>query len=72
MRDFGGAIVTHNAAYGYFVTTSTFTSGALDEKRSYERIRTIDGLEIERLLQTRSREIAEAYDDILQRIQTEM
>lgn len=72
VRDFAGAIQTHEAIYGYFVTTSAFTSGALDEKRSFERIRTIDGQGLERLLQTRATQIAQAYDNICQQIQVQM
>ena len=45
----------------YFITTSTLTSGTLDEKRSYGRICTVDG---PNLLRTRETEIAQAYDAI--------
>ncbi len=68
IRDFGGAITTHDAAYGYLVTTSTLTSSANDEKNSHGRIRTIEGPYLERLLQSRLREITQAYRDIRQQI----
>ena len=50
IREFGGAITTHLAVYGYFVTTSTLTSQAKDEVNSDRRIRLIDGPKLEELL----------------------
>lgn len=66
VRDFMGAIIHEKAVYGFFVTTSTFTSAAyrwIAEMGG--RIRTIDGRQLEMLLQNRWREIALAYCDIL-------
>src|SRR5689334_5632894 len=55
MREFRGTIVMHDAAYGYFVTSSTFTPAAYQVKDT--RIRLIDGPYLETLLQHRQREI---------------
>lgn len=69
LRDFGYAISLHHAAYGFFVTTSKFSS---DAKWVIEKagglIRPIDGRQLDVLLQHRSREIALAYQDILSRL----
>ena len=42
VRDFGGAIVQHNAWRGYFVTTSGFTMQAADSLPQFEKIVPID------------------------------
>ena len=66
VRDFQGAIDHEKAVYGFFITTSTFTSAS---RRwiadTGGRIRTIDGRQLESLLQQRRREIALAYRDIM-------
>jgi hypothetical protein len=65
LREFGFAIDLHKAAYGFFVTTSTFTEGARwVVSRANGRIRTIDGRQLEIILKHRSREIALALSDI--------
>ena len=66
VRDFQGAMDHEKAVYGFFVTTSTFTSAARRWVADMGgRIRTIDGRQLELLLQQRRREIALAYRDIL-------
>ena len=66
MREFRGTIVMHDAAYGYFITSSTFTPAAYQVKDT--RIRLIDGPYLETLLQHRQHESAEAFTDIRRRI----
>ncbi len=66
VRDFIGAVTVSEAVYGFFVTTSTFTDAA--QRAAYSskgRVRTIDGQQIEMLLQHRAREVALAYKDVL-------
>jgi hypothetical protein len=59
LREFIGAIHVQQAAYGVFVTTSTFTSAASQLIATHYRlIRTIDGPHLEWYLQHRSRDIA--------------
>ncbi len=69
MRDFLGSIIYHRVAYGFFVTTSSCTAPA---KRlvygSHGRIRIIDSDALSRLLHYRYREIALAYQDVLDAI----
>jgi len=66
VRDFIGAVTVSEAVYGYFVTTSSFTDAAQRAAHSSRgRVRTIDGLQIEVLLQHRAREVALAYKDVL-------
>lgn len=66
LRDFWGSILFHQAVYGFFVTTSTFTPAALQLIASSQgRIRPIDGRQLEYLLQHRSREIALALHEVL-------
>lgn len=65
LRDFLGALSLHQAAYGFFVTTSTFTPAALQViAHARGRIRTIDGYKLLALLQSREREIRLALHDI--------
>ncbi len=65
LRDFLGSILWHQAVYGFFVTTSTFTPAALRFITGTNgRIRPIDGRQLEVLLQYRTREIALALHDI--------
>jgi hypothetical protein len=72
VRDFWGALSIHDAVYGFFVTTSTFTGqSAQTAQWSRGRIRCIDGHRIDALLQYRSREIALAYKDVLDAIPKE-
>jgi len=69
VRDFIGAVTTSHAVYGFFVTTSTFTDAATQAAYgSFSRVRTIDGPEIERILQRRARDVALAYQDIQAKI----
>jgi len=66
VRDFIGAVTVSSAVYGFFVTTSTFTKAAqLTAHGSRGRVRTIDGHQIEVLLQRKHREVALAYRDVL-------
>lgn len=66
LRDFLGSIIHEKAVYGFFITTSTFTSAARRWIAETDvRIRGIDGRQLELLLQRRRREIALAYRDIL-------
>lgn len=66
LRDFLGSILYHQAVYGFFVTTSTFTPAARQLiNNTHGRIRPIDGRRLESLLQYRSREIALALQDVL-------
>lgn len=65
LRDFLGSILFHQAVYGFFVTTSTFTPPARSLiANTHGRIRAIDGRQLAYLLQHRSREIALALQDI--------
>lgn len=65
IRNFMGAIHSQQAAYGYFVTTATFTPAARVEISSNNgRIRGIDGMHIDYLLRWRRREIALAWQEI--------
>jgi restriction endonuclease Mrr len=64
IREFGGTIHLHDAVYGYFVTTSTFTPAAYRDRDSHGRIHTLNGQHLEMLLQRHPREIAQALDDI--------
>ncbi len=63
---FWGAIKRHNAIYGYFVTTSTFSDSAQQIIRaSRGLIHVISEDRLAYLLQKRAYEIALAYDEIL-------
>jgi Restriction endonuclease len=56
----------YHAAYGYFVTTSTFTPESLHViATNRQPIHAIDGFKLESLLRTRTREIALAWKEIL-------
>ena len=67
---FWGAIHRHNCIYGYFVTSSTFSSSAWQIiHSSHGLIRVIDENQLAWFLQQRSHEIAMAYSDILHHIQ---
>jgi Restriction endonuclease len=68
MRNFAGSIPLHCAAYGYFVTTSTFSRDAQRVIAAFWQIRPIDGQYIEALLQHRHREIELAYNEVLSKI----
>ncbi len=67
IRNFSGSILHYDAIYGYLVTTSTVTSDGQDAIRNAGsgRVRIINKEKLEYLLQTRGREIALAYNDIL-------
>lgn len=59
LRDFWGTLYYHNANYGFFVTTSTFTIDAQHVIQSARgRIIALDGGKIAGLLQHNQREIA--------------
>ncbi len=65
IRAFLGSLLFHQATYGFFVTTSTFTR---DARRVIEstngRIRAIDGRQLEAYLQWRTREMKLAWREI--------
>jgi restriction endonuclease len=66
MRDFLGAIVLHKANYGIFVTTSYFTSDAIQVVRgSGIRMHVIDGKRLDNLLRYKHQEIKLAFHSIL-------
>ncbi len=65
VRDFAGSIPAHNANYGYFVTTSTFSKQARQELAlRHQLIRSIDGTHIDYYLKTRAHEIALAWQEL--------
>lgn len=73
IRDFFGSIAYHNAVYGFFVTTSTFTDPALHFIRGTRgRIRIIDAWRMDALLKYRYREVALAYRDVLEALGEEV
>lgn len=66
LREFLGSLSLQSFVYGFFVTTSTLTPEARRVVDALPgRIRAIDGPRLERLLQSRSRDIAIALNDIL-------
>ena len=66
MRNFLGSLVNQQIAYGYFVTTSTFTRDAQQVVDGASgRIRAIDGQNIDAYLRWQSREISLAWREIL-------
>ncbi len=68
-REFWGAILYYNAAYGYLVTTSTFSRDARRVIASASgRIRIIDGSQLEGHLRWHAREIALAWREIQQTV----
>lgn len=65
LRDFWGSISYHNAVYGFFVTTSTFTSSAHRLiSASGGRIRPVDGRRLQDILKDRPHEVALAFLDV--------
>ncbi len=69
VMQFLGTIQHHHAAYGYFMTSSTFTAGAQRViTDSHGRIRGYDGQQIEHLLHHRAREVRLALRDIYKSI----
>lgn len=67
---FWGAIKRHDAIYGYFITTSTFSTSAWQIIRaSRGLIHAIDENQLAWLLQQRSHEIALAYSDVLRQVE---
>ncbi len=67
---FWGAIKRHDAIYGYFITTSTFSTSAWQILRaSRGLIHAIDENQLAWLLQQRSHEIALAYSDVLRQVE---
>lgn len=64
VRDFIGTLSMSRAIYGYLVTTSTLTPQACREANN-GNVRIIDASQLDYLLQQRQREIALAYQDVL-------
>jgi len=69
MRELGGTIRTHDAVYGYLITSSTFTSAAYQEKASLGFIRTIDGSQLMNLLHRSPDAIAQALTAIKEQME---
>ena len=67
-RDFVGTLSMSNAVYGYLVTTSLLTPQARQEANN-GKVRIIDAPQLDYLLQQRQRDIALAYQDVLNAVQ---
>jgi len=67
VRDFSGSLGTHDAVYGYLVTTAKLTPDGLSDKgRSPRQIHLIEGWLLDVLLSSRHQEIAQCLYEIQQ------